>query len=147
MWEADHSRKLIANKFGLTHRHIRDVIKTKHILLKKTKGQASIITSVQVDELESFVCLGFEYREMTFLEISKFSFYEWAVSEDVIRNARRRRGNSRKLAQVKPLISDRNKLMRKNWQKSICLGLKRIGNKFFGVTKTGLPMNGITDRG
>lgn len=84
---------------------------TKNIPPTKQKGRTLYLTSRQDDELESFICPSFNNRRMTFLKISTGPFKELANSENVIRNAQRRRGCSRKLALVKPPTSERNKII------------------------------------
>lgn len=108
------SRGYISQNLGITLHQVRYTIEKEVASPKKNKGRPRKLTSAQVDEIEEFVCSSRETRQMPYLEVA-LNFPQWGVGEKAVKNGLESRGFTRCLARNKPPISDRNRLIRKNW--------------------------------
>lgn len=82
---------------------------------KKSKGRPPVLSSEQVDEIERFVTSSLVNRQMTYLELAMGPFQSLGVSEFVIRRELKKRNYTRCVARRKPPLSQRNKIIRKQW--------------------------------
>ncbi|KAI6248813.1 hypothetical protein HI914_02569 [Erysiphe necator] len=96
-----HKQKDIAQRLGITIDQVKKVVSSGLVSPRKSSGRPFKLSSAQVDELEEFVRSSREKRQMSYLELAT-NFPQWSVGEDAIRNALRRRGYERQIAQNKP---------------------------------------------
>ena len=115
MQKAGLKQNEISIQLGLTLRHVGYAIAANNISPRKAKGRQPILSPQQVDEIETFVCLSFDNRRMTWVELATGLFQSFGVSEFVVRSEMKKRGYSRCIARGKLPLSDRNKLIRKQW--------------------------------
>lgn len=125
---AEHIQIQILRNMNLTYQQIADKLKVsksqvQYSLNKRksspggSRGRRNFLSSEQVDQIEAFVCSSRETRQMTYLELAMGEFSEWAVTENQIGNALRRRGYTCRIALRKPPLTARHKIIRKQWAK------------------------------
>ncbi|KAI0993231.1 hypothetical protein K3495_g14953 [Podosphaera aphanis] len=76
-----------ARRLQVTYHQARYVANADHLSPKKSSGRSLVLSSEQVDEIEAFVILSPEYRQLTYFRLVYAYFSHFGVSEKVIQQA------------------------------------------------------------
>lgn len=76
---------------------------------KGNYGAKPSLSEEQIDEIEVFIISSKTNRLLSFFSLAAGPFKQFQVSEDVIQSALEKRGYHRRIARVKPPISEKNR--------------------------------------
>ena len=99
----------IAEHLQVSYRQV-EVSCQKQVTPKKRRGRPSVITDEMRQELVAYVCQSKRTRRMTHMELA--DALGWNVSEDAIRRAFVKEGFKRRIARLKPPITEKNRVLR-----------------------------------
>jgi len=77
---------------------------------RKRSGRPPILTQAQIEELVEFICASATNRRMSYQKLAEV--IEFRVKKQAIRSALLREGFHRRLAMRKPLITEKNRVLR-----------------------------------
>jgi hypothetical protein len=80
---------------------------------KKKSGRPPILSQAQVEELVEFVCASSKNRRMSYQQLAEVM--DFGVKKQPIRSALLREGFHRRLAMRKPPITEKNRVIQKDW--------------------------------
>jgi len=101
----------IASDVGCTINQVHYAATHRITPQKHHCGRHLLLSEEEIDVLVDFVCLSRKNRRMPWLEIAMI----WGCSEKAIGNAFKSRGFSRRIAQKRPVISEKNRVLRLQW--------------------------------
>ena len=104
----------IASQLSITKRQIQYACARERPTPKKRKGRPSKLSNAQSEELIQYVTSSRITRRLSYLSLSQ-QFAYWNVSEYSIRTALRKAGYQRRIARLKPPLSEINRQKRLAW--------------------------------
>ena len=99
---------MIAERLEITHRQVRYAMNTTKLTPKKSSGRNPLLSSAQIDEVETYITSSQEGRQMPYFEVANVVFPHFGVSEKVIEREMKKRGYTRRIAASKPPLSPEN---------------------------------------
>ncbi|KAI0996975.1 hypothetical protein K3495_g11208 [Podosphaera aphanis] len=102
-----YSRQKISERLSITVAQVRYALKIKDLTPKKRSGRPRVLSTAKVDEIEAFVCLSSENRQIPYFELAHRVFQHFGVSEKVIAREMKERGYSRQsggLTEICPFL-------------------------------------------
>ena len=102
----------IATHIGISTRQAEYAAK-QPLTPKKKKGRPPLLDTPKQKELVDYVSSSSKTRRMPYPEIPRR--LDWTVCGATIRNALNKEGFHRRIARVKPVLTEENKKARLNW--------------------------------